>query len=86
MGFAINYRSTRTVDANEAKTIRNAAEKLTDGKTWLSSGPIYFHACTGMVVCDEEDCAGRSGHARLEENLYRGKDRWHQELLCRDES
>ena len=46
----------------------------------------YFtlHACSGLVGKDSQDRAGWSRHARLDKNLYRGKDGRHQELLRRD--
>ena len=49
------------------------------------SGPLHFHARAGLVAGDEEDDGRGSGLARLEEDLHRGQDRRHQELLRRDE-
>jgi len=50
------------------------------------SRPFHFHACAGLVVGNQENCAGRTRHAGLEENLYRGKNRRHQELFRRNGS
>jgi hypothetical protein len=43
MGFSITYRTTREVAAAEEAQIRAAADKLTDGYTWLSCEPVTFY-------------------------------------------
>jgi hypothetical protein len=43
MGFSIYYRSTRPLDADRADAIREAAERLTAGRTWLSCEPVGFY-------------------------------------------
>ncbi len=48
------------------------------------SRPLYFDARTGMVDRNQKDRARRTGQSRLEENLHRGKNRRHQELLRRN--
>jgi hypothetical protein len=42
VGFSINYRSTRPVTAEEAKVIDEAADGLSQGRSWLSSEPVFF--------------------------------------------
>jgi hypothetical protein len=42
MGFAIYYRSTRPVSRGQADAIRSAAERLSEGRTWLSCEPVCF--------------------------------------------
>jgi hypothetical protein len=42
MGFAIYYRSTRRVSRTRADAIRQAAEGLCEGRTWLSCEPVGF--------------------------------------------
>ena len=49
------------------------------------SRPLHFHARAGLVAGNEEDDGRRPGNARLEEDLHRGQDWRHQELLRRDE-
>lgn len=43
MGFTIYYRSTRKLNAARANAIRDAAEALVAGRTWLSCEPVGFH-------------------------------------------
>jgi hypothetical protein len=50
------------------------------------SRPLHFHACAGLVGGNQENYAGRTRHAGLEENLHRGKNRRHQELFRRNGS
>ena len=43
MGFSITYHTTHAVTPAEAQKIRAAADKLTDGYTWLSCEPVTFY-------------------------------------------
>lgn len=42
MGFAIYYRSTRTVSPTEATAISQAAEDACRGLAWLKCEPVHF--------------------------------------------
>jgi hypothetical protein len=45
MGFEFYYRSTRPVMPAEALTIKQAADELTRGHTWLCSEPLILSSC-----------------------------------------
>src|SRR5437016_5928350 len=42
MGFSIYYRSTKRVDPATTAAIRNSADDLIEGRTWLSCEPVGF--------------------------------------------
>lgn len=42
MGMTVYYRSTEPVDPKRAAAIREAADPLCEGRTWLSCEPVYF--------------------------------------------
>ena len=42
MGFAIYYTSARSVTPEQAEAIRAAADKASDGRSWLSCEPLHF--------------------------------------------
>jgi hypothetical protein len=42
MGFTIYYTSTRAVTAEEAETIKAAAQRECQRRSWLSSEPVCF--------------------------------------------
>jgi len=42
MGFSIHYRSTRPVSASKVDAIRQAADELCGGRTWLGCEPVGF--------------------------------------------
>ena len=44
MGFAVYYRSTRSVAPTQAEAIERAADDLCRGRTWLECEPIRFYA------------------------------------------
>jgi hypothetical protein len=44
MGFSVYYRSTRPVSPKEAAAIREAADRETAGRSWLSCEPAHFFA------------------------------------------
>lgn len=45
MGFEFYYRSTRPVMPAEALTIKQAADELIRGHTWLSCEPLILSSC-----------------------------------------